>query len=270
MPTLARDGRELFYEVAGDGAAVVLVHAGIADASQWDAQVEALRERHRVVRYDVAGFGRSPLRPGALSHVADLHVLLEHVGVERAALVGNSMGGRIALELAVAHPEVVDALVLVAPGIPGHDWSEEMQAADREETDLFEAGDLAGAAEGQVRLWVDGRGRGPEAVDPALRERVRRMVLRSYELYAEAARDGEEPTVEWPEPPAGGRLGEIRVPTLVVLGEHDVPDMFEIADRLEGEIEGARKAVVPGAAHLVPMERPLEFNRLLLDFLALP
>lgn len=268
MPTLVRDGRDLFYEVVGDGPAVVLLHAGIADASEWDDQVEALPDRHRVVRYDVAGFGSSPLPPGRFSHVADLHALLEHLAVERATLVGNSLGGRIALEHAIAHTDAVDALVLIAPGVPYFGWSAEAEAVDREETDLYEAGDLAGAAEGQVRVWVDGRGREPGAVDSALRERVRRMILRSYELYADAERDGGEPAVEWPEPSAGARLGEIRVPTLVVVGEHDVTDMHEIADRLEAEIEGARKVVVPGAAHLVPMERPLELNRLLLEFLA--
>ncbi len=251
---------------AGDGPAVVLVHAGIADASQWDAQLEALRDRFRVVRYDVAGFGRSALRPGPFSHVADLHALLEHLGVERATLVGNSNGARIALEYALAHPNAVGALVLVAGGLSDHDWSSEMQRADAEETERFDAGDFAGAAESQVRFWLDGRRRAGR-VEPALRERVTRMVLRSYELYASAAGDDEEPRVEWLDPPSARRLDEIGVTTLVVVGEHDVPDMFEIADRLEAGIPDARTAIVAGAAHLVPMERPDEFNRLLLEFL---
>ncbi len=96
MPTLVRDGRELYYEVAGDGPAVVFIHAGIADMSQWDAQVEALRDRFRVVRYDVAGFGRSPLAPGAFSHVRDLHALLEHLGVValRSSATRTARGSR--------------------------------------------------------------------------------------------------------------------------------------------------------------------------------
>jgi pimeloyl-ACP methyl ester carboxylesterase len=267
VPQLEIDGRTLHYEVAGEGAPVVLVHSAIADSSLWDAQLPALAPSFRVVRYDVAGFGQSPLPPGSLSHVHDLRALLAHVGVERAAVVGNSMGGRIALEYALSFPRLVDALVLIAPGLADHDWSEEMQRADDEETQRFEAGDFEGAAESQLRFWVDGPSRGPDAVDPALRERARRMILRSYELYAEAAKAGE-PKAEWLDPPSSARLNELVVPTLVVVGDQDASDLLEIAERLEREIAGARKAIVPGAAHLLPLERPDELNRLLLEFLA--
>jgi pimeloyl-ACP methyl ester carboxylesterase len=266
MPELELDGRELYYEVAGDGRAVVLLHSAIADHSLWDSQVETLRDRFRVVRYDIAGYGRSALPSGPISPVRDLERLFEHLGVERASLVGNSFGARIALEYTLAHPDVVDALVLVAPGLPDHDWTADARRADEEETRLFEAGDFGGAAEAQLRLWVDGPGRGPDAVDPALRERARRMILRSYELYADAA-EGGEPKAEWPDPPASARLDEIRVAALIAVGEHDVPDMFAIADRFEAGIAGARTVVVPGAAHLLPMERPVELNRILGEFL---
>ncbi len=268
MPTLALHGRDLYYEVAGDGPPVVLVHSAIADSSLWDAQVEALATRFLVVRYDVVGFGRSPLRSGPFSHLADLHALVEHLGLGRAAVVGNSSGARIALEYSLAHPDVVRRLVLIAGGLSDHERSKEMQDADAEEERLFEAGDFDGAAEGQVRFWIDGPARGPDAVDPALRDRFHRMILRSYELYAEAAKDGEPGPVEWLDPPASGRLGEVRAPTLVVVGDADVADMFAIADRLEREIPGARQAVVAGAAHGLPLERPGELNRLLLDFLS--
>ena len=110
--------------------------------------------------------------------------------------------------------------------------------------------------------------RGPDAVDAALRERARLMILRSYELYAEAAQDGEPGPLERLEPPASARLGEIGVPTLLVVGAADVPDMHAIATRLAGGIPGATKVVVPDAAHLLPLERPAELNRILLDFLA--
>lgn len=268
MPSLALDGRELYYDVAGDGPAVVLVHSAIADSSLWDAQVEALAPRFRVVRYDVAGFGRSPLRSGPFSHLADLHALVEHLGVGEAAVVGNSSGARIALEYGLAQPEVVRRLVLIAGGLSDHEWSDERQHADAEEERLFEAGDFDGAAEAQVGFWIDGPARGSDAVDPALRERFRRMIVRSYELYADAAKDGAPGPTKWLDPPASGRLGEVGVPTLVVVGGADVADMFAIADRLEREIPGARQAVVPGAAHGLPLERPKELNRILLDFLS--
>ena len=267
MPTLAVDGRTLEYEVVGAGPAVVLIHSGIADSSLWESQVEALRDRHRVLRYDVAGYGGSALPPGRFSHIGDLRALFEHVGIERAAVVGNSGGGRIALEYALAHPEAVEKLVLVAPGLGGHEWQdEELRRADEEETERYEAGDFEAAAESQVRIWVDGPRRTPEEVDPELREQARRMILRSYEQFADAERRGE-PSVEWVEPPASERLAEIAAPTLIVVGELEVSDMFAIADRLEAEIPGARKVIVPGTAHLLPLETPDELNRLLLDFL---
>jgi 3-oxoadipate enol-lactonase len=267
VPTLAVDGRTLEYEVVGDGPAVVLIHSGIADSSLWDFQVEALRDRYRVLRYDVAGYGRSALPSGRFSHLGDLSALLEHVGVERAAVVGNSGGGRIALEYALASPDTVEKLVLVAPGLAGHEWSEDLRRVFDEETEAYEAADFERAAESQLRIWVDGPARSPDDVDPALRERARRMILRSYELYADAERNGE-PSVEWLDPPANERLGEIGIPTLVVVGELEVSDMFAIAERLEAGIPGARKVIVPGTAHLLPLERPDELNRLLLDFLA--
>jgi pimeloyl-ACP methyl ester carboxylesterase len=267
VPTAGVNGRELYYDLTGGGTAVVLIHSAIADSTLWDAQVAALRERFRVLRYDVAGFGHSRLEPGPISHVRDLEALLAHAGIEHAALVGNSMGARIALEYALVHPEVVQALVLLAGGLPDHDWSEEMQRADEREERLFEAGDFEAAAESQVRFWVDGPGRGPDAVDPAVRERSRAAILRSYELYTEASTDGEPGPAEWLDPPASDRLGEIAVPTLVVVGDRDASDLLAIADRLEAEIPGARKAVVPDAAHLLPLEKPAELNRLLLEFL---
>jgi 3-oxoadipate enol-lactonase len=267
VPTAAVDRRTLHYEVVGDGPAVVLIHSAISDSSLWDPQIEALRHYYRVLRYDVPGYGRSPLAPGPYSHLRDLRALLAHVGIERAALVGSSMGGRIALEFAIAHPETVEKLVLLAPGLGGHEWSAEPQRADDEETERYEAGDFDGAAESQVRIWVDGPRRRPDEVDGELRERARRMIRRSYELYAEVEKEGNPGPVEWLDPPAIARLGDVAVPTLIVVGEHEVSDMFEIAALLEAGIPGARKVIVEGTAHLLPLEQPEELERLLLDFL---
>src|ERR671936_3184279 len=113
---------QLHYEVAGAGPPVVFVHAGIADSRMWDAQFASFADDFRVVRYDIAGFGRSPLRGGPFCHWRDLVALLDELRIEQAALVGNSFGGRIALDVAIAAPERVSALVLVAPGLGRWDW----------------------------------------------------------------------------------------------------------------------------------------------------
>jgi 3-oxoadipate enol-lactonase len=259
--------RPVEYEVVGEGPPVVLIHSDVADSRLWGAQVEALAPSHLVVTYDRPGHGRTPLPPGPFSHVADLRGLLERLGLERASLVGCSGGGNGALEFALSYPDRVDRLVLVAAGLPGWDWSAEMEAADEEETRLVDAGNLEGAAEGQVRLWAVGRRR-PDEVDPALREYTREAVLQSYRHYRSAEEQGEVGPNVRIDPPSWERLGDVRAPTLVVIGDADVEDLHGIADRLAAEIPGARKEVVANAAHMLPMERPQELNRLLLEFLA--
>jgi pimeloyl-ACP methyl ester carboxylesterase len=259
--------RPVEHDVVGEGPTVVLIHSDVADARLWDAQAEALSPSHLVVTYDRPGFGRTPLPPDPFSQVADLRGLVDRLGLERVSLVGCSGGGSVALEFALTHPERVHRLVLVAAGLAGWDWSAEMQAVDDEETRLFEAGDDEGAAESQVRAWADGTRR-PEEVDPDLREYTRQAVLRSYEHYRAALEHGEPGPAVRLDPPASERLGEVRAPTLVVVGDADQPDLLAVADLLGAGIRGARKEIVAGAAHMLPREKPDELNRLLVEFLA--
>jgi pimeloyl-ACP methyl ester carboxylesterase len=230
----------------------------------WDPQWETYSRAHRVVRYDQRGFGRSTLEPGSFSRARDLVELIESQGLESASLVGVSMGGRVALEVAVARPELVDALVLVGAGLPGHEWSQEMDAADAEEEAAFARGDFDAVAEVAVRTWVVGPGRRAEAVDPSVREQVAEMERRSCELqFPVEGLVEEEPLVA----DLAERLGEVGARTLVVVGDEDVPDIHQIADRLEREIPGARRATIPDTAHVPNMERPREFDELVLGFL---
>jgi 3-oxoadipate enol-lactonase len=256
---------ELYSEVAGDGPAVALVHEGICDSRMWDPQWETFTRDHRVLRYDLRGFGRSPLEAGRYAHAQDLIDVLDGHGFERTALVGGSLGGRVVLELALARPETVAALVLVAPGLPGHDWAEEMEAAWGEEEAALEAGDLDAAVEINLRTWVDGPRRSPDDVDPGVRSAVAEMQRRALELQLPFEETAEE---ELLVPDLPQRLGEITAPTLLVVGEEDVPDMHAIADRLVSEIPGARRATIRGAAHVPSLERPAEFDELVLPFLA--
>jgi 3-oxoadipate enol-lactonase len=255
----------LHAEVAGEGPAVVLLHAGICDSRMWDAQWETFTRSHRVLRFDLRGYGRSPLEAGSYSHARDVLDLLAEHGMDRAALVGVSGGGRIALELAIERPELVTALVLVGSGLPGHQWSDALHAVWREEEAAFDAGDLDAAVEVSLRTWVDGPRRRPDEVEQPVRESVGVMQRRAYEL--ERALDGqaeEEPLV----PDLAERLSEIRAPTLVLVGEEDVADIHAIAQRLAAEIPGARFETIAGAGHVPNMERPEEFDRLVLGFLA--
>ena len=253
----------LYTEVTGDGPAVALVHEGICDSRMWEPQWEPWSRSYRLLRVDLRGFGRTPLAPGPFAHARDLIEVLEQQGMERAALVGVSLGGRVALEVAVARPQLVSALVLVAPGLPGHEWSDELRAEWAEEETAFEAGDLDAAVEVSLRTWVDGPHRRPEDVDSDVRRRVAEMQRRAYELALAVEEDEEELLVE----NLADRLGEVRVPTLVVVGDEDQPDMHAISERLASEIPGARLARIPATAHVPSIERPREFDELVVPFL---
>jgi pimeloyl-ACP methyl ester carboxylesterase len=254
--------------VAGDGPAVALIHAGICDSRMWEPQWAAFARDHRTVRYDLRGFGRSELGPGRYAHARDLANLLEGLGVSRAALVGASFGGRVAMELAVARPDLVEALVLAGASLPGHDWSEPMRAFFAGEEAAMERGDLDAAVEANLRLWVDGQGRPPGAVDPAVRERVRVMQRRAFELQLPIYQDPERDEEEELEPGWADRLDTVWAPALVLVGEHDVADFHQLADRIAGELPRATAGTVAGAAHLPSMERPADFNQRALAFLA--
>jgi pimeloyl-ACP methyl ester carboxylesterase len=230
----------------------------------WDPQWEAFTRSHRVLRFDFRGYGRTPLSRGKHSAAQDVIDLLDEYGFERAGLVGVSLGGRVALEVALAQPNRVSALVLVGSGLPGHDWSDEMKASWEEEEAEFNKGDLDAAVEVTLRTWVDGPRRKPEDVDPEVRARVGEMQRRALELYQEVGDDSEE---ELLVADVADRLGEIHAPTLVVVGAEDVPDIHAIADKLASEIPGARRATIEKTAHVPSMERPEEFEQLVLGFI---
>jgi 3-oxoadipate enol-lactonase len=212
---------DLHAEVAGAGSPVVLIHAGICDSRMWDPQWEVFPAAHRTVRYDLRGFGRSPVPPQPYSHGRDLIALLEELGIQQATLVGASLGGRVALEVAVAHPEVVDALVVADAALPGFAWSDQVTAFGAEEDAAVERGDLDAAVGANLRMWVDGPRRPPSVVDPAVRELVRQMQRRAFELQVPVWQDAQE---ELLVSDVARRLSAVRAPTLVVVGEQDVSD----------------------------------------------
>jgi 3-oxoadipate enol-lactonase len=258
------NGARLAYEVAGDGPTVVLCHAGIADMRMWDAQLPALARRYRVIRYDQRGYGRSSLPPAPYSHSDDLYSLLQALGVARAVLVGVSMGGGLVIDVALRHPEMVRALVVVAPGVRGFDWDEEEEAPFAERIEAaMQAGDLDRANEVEVQLWVDGPRSAAGRADPAVRERVREMNGALYARLDERRHAEERPV----DPPPFGRLEEIRVPVLAIIGDEDLRDLHRLVDVLTARVPGARRVEIAGTAHVPNMERPEEFNRIVLEFL---
>lgn len=261
------EGARLYYETAGAGHPLVMLHAGIANMHYWDDQWEPFARAYRVVRYDIRGYGKSIMPPGPFNMRDDLYRLMRALGIERAYLMGASIGGGIVVDFALEHPEMVDALIPVVPGLsggppPSEEEMRQWREVERAMTAAREEGNLDLVDEITARLWVDGPTRTPEQVDPAVRARVLRMLRDNR-----AAEPAEEGSPVRLDPPARGRLHDIHVPTLVVLGDADVPGVNVNGDILASEIPGARKAVMHGVAHAPNMERPEEFNRIVLDFL---
>jgi 3-oxoadipate enol-lactonase len=254
----------VWYDVHGEGPAVTLVHAGVADSRMWEPQLRAFSAAHTVLRVDLPGFGKSPFEGTEVSNRGAVREALDRAGIDRAAIVGVSLGGATALELAVESPERVTALVLVGTGLAGHEWSDEVEAFAAEEEEALERGDLEAAITANLRMWLAGPRRPLDAIDPSIRERVEEMQRDAFVLQ----KGHDDVRAVRLDPPASQRLGEIRVPTLIVTGDEDVQDIHDIADKLIAEIPAAQRATIADAAHLPNLERPEEFNRIVLDFLA--
>lgn len=254
---------QLYFEVAGEGFPLVLLHAGVADSRMWDPQMAALAEQYRVVRFDLRGFGRTMVPPAQFSHHDDVAALLNFLEIEPVYLIGASFGGAVALDFSLAYPGRVKALVLSAPALGGYEpTSLDMQRFLAKEEAALDRGDVAAATELNLRMWVDGLYRSPADVDPALREQVREMQLQAFSLpIPEGAEDVAL------KPPAVERLAEIHAPTLVIAGEQDVPEFLKISEIIARGITGAKKVIIPGVAHLPGLEKPEIFNQLILNFL---
>ncbi|GAC1673131.1 MAG: alpha/beta hydrolase [Candidatus Dormibacteraceae bacterium] len=255
------NGARIHFERSGKGIPVLFIHAGIADSRMWEPQARAFADQFDMIRPDLRGFGDSELPAEPYSTRADLVVLLDQLGVDRVHVVACSMGGSHAIDLALEHPGRVDGLVLVASGVSGSKVGEMDAAlfADVEAAD--KAGDMDAVNRAEVRLWVDGPRRPEGSAPPAVRDLVLDMNERT--LHTDWASAKHQSL----DPPAVARLGEIRAPTLVIVGDQDLPHAFANADVIASRVPDARKVIIKDAAHLPNMEHPEEFNRIVLDFL---
>ena len=263
------NGTKLYYEVQGKGHPFVMIHGALVDRRLWDDQFDVFAQYYKMIRFDMRGFGDSGLYKADMAPFTlheDLYALLRFLGIEKTYVMGLSMGGAVAIDFTVTHPEMVDALIPVAMGLSGYENEEAMAVNAPLEMAIstsFKAGEFEQAAELSTRMWTDGPVRTPEQVDPAVRARVKAMTLRNYQRPDDP--NGPEP--QEPEPSAAQRLAEIRVPTLIIIGDADVREILAIADTLVAGIAGARKVIIPNTAHHLNMEQPERFNQIVLDFL---
>jgi pimeloyl-ACP methyl ester carboxylesterase len=225
----------------GDRPPLVLLHPGVGDSRIWEPVLSPLSASYRVIRYDARGFGRSPAPTVKFSLFADLATVLDHYGLDRVAIVGCSQGGACALGLALEQPARVAALALLCPGIPGYPWPDEPDdELDAEYERALDAGDVDALAGVLQRIW------GRAGAAPAVMEQLRSAA------WAEISSDG----MEQRDPPVFDRLGEISVPTSLLVGDADYPPLIEANRQAAARIPGCELTVVPGMDHLPPLREP--------------
>ena len=254
-------GTQLYYEVTGAGPPLVLVHSGGFDRRLWDEQFFTFADRYTVIRYDVRGHGESPPPTKPYSDAEDLYHLLQCLQIEKAHLVGLSLGSTIVIDFALAHPEMVEALILATPEINGYTYSAEFTqefvklVLSIQEEDGTPAGDL------RLQSPI----LAPAMENPTLAQKLRRISRENSRFWLinfVLRRD------LFATPPATQRVAELHAPMLLVVGERQIPDVLNQVRLLEEGVASVKKVVIPGAGHLVNVEKPEEFNRTLRDFMS--
>jgi len=257
QPRSGTSSAGLYYEESGRGDPVVLIHAFSVDRRMWDPQMPALQARFTVIRYDLRGHGKSAAPSAPYSTSDDLKSVLDAVDIRRAALVGLSAGTQVATDFAIAYPDRVTRLVLTAPGLGGMTlpplpW---MQP-------VFQAAG-AGEPERAAKLWSETpimQLRSDTSGAAALLD----IIISNTKLWTYRTNPVQPLT-----PPAIKRLPEIKVPTLVIVGERDLPHIIEAANLLANGISGATLVTIPGAAHIVNFDARERFTDEVVRFLSM-
>ena len=261
------EGVRLFYEIAGQGSDLVLVHAGCADRRMWDGQFIAFAQHYRVLRYDMRGYGKSTLTGGPFSNRQDLYRLLEVLDIPKAYFVSCSIGSQTVLDFALEHPENIASLTMVSPAVSGYEYKGPPPQPVMELIAARQSGNLEQAAELQAQIWADGFKRNSDQVNAQVHELVRQMSLDALNLQADIIRETAFLLEEPLSPPAMQRLEHVTIPTLTIAGDLDDNTVLAIADLLATRISGAQKTIIHGTAHMANMEKPDKFNQIVLEFL---
>jgi len=255
----------IYYETAGSGEPLLFSHAAFLDSRMFDAQWETFAQHYHVIRYDMRGYGKSSAVSAPVTRREEARLLLEHLGITRAHLLGCSMGGELLLDLAIEQPSLAASLTLVNSTPSG--W--EMQGAPpRYIMDMMGAmqqGDAEGASELQIRIWLDGEFREPDQVDRALRGKA--LAMNRIPVAGNTFFIADMQPMKPLDPPALTRLGEVRCPALIVAGSLDNSELVRAAEVMAQGIPHAHKVIIEGAAHVPSYENPAVFNQHLLKFL---
>ena len=254
-------GSKIFFENKGKGEPLVFIHGGLSDNRFWDEQFVYFSDYFKVFRYDVKGFGQSdpPIEP--FSAHQDLNDLLDFWSVDKAHVLGLSMGGGIALDFCLEYPNRMKSLILAAPSLGGFPYSEELM---QKGLDLITLSMERGGEEAFRMLFEDPYWEYtvPPRSRKAARDKMKMMTRKFFEVLR-----WDMNLMQPLSPPAIGRLAEIDIPTLVIAAGLDHSDNLKVIDRLASGIKGSKKVVIPDVGHMMNLEAPQQFNQIVYDFL---
>lgn len=256
------NGTQMYYEIAGSGHPLIMVHAGVADHRLWDDQFAAFADRYRVIRFDQRGFGQTRPVDGEFNRGEDIYALLNFLGITQTYLMGCSMGGGACIDFALQHPTMAKALITIGSGPVGFKTDNPPPPVWDALVKADEAGDVAQVAEYEAQIWLDGPHAPAGRVGGAVRAKM--IAMNTLALNYEKLELGTEVPLA---PPSYTRLGELKLPTLIIYGDLDTPHTQAAGRYMAENITGAKLVVMPGVAHLPSMEQPEALNKIVLDFL---
>ncbi len=252
----------LYYEIAGSGDAILLIHGNGGDRRHWDEQFEVFAKNYKVVRFDVRGFGKSatPVEGQPYRCNDDIKALLEFLGISKAHIAGYSLGCAFALDFVIEHPEMVRSLIAVGPWIFGY-RSESSSEVDPTWAELLKILEKEGKMSA-FEFWMNSPLFKGSFRDPAVYDRVME-IGKDFSFWHFTHKD----PIQYLDPSASEQLDKIQVPILIVTAEFDLKPCREMADHLEKTIPNSNKVDLMDAGHLMALEKPEEFNKAVLDFL---
>lgn len=236
---------------------MVLLHGFGVDQSMWSKQVKSLAKYFQVITYDLRGFGQSSLPTGPYRHCDDLAALLKYLQIDKAQVVGLSMGGLVALNFAICHPQMTHSVVSAAPIMAGFKGAGSFIAARNEIWGNAKTAGLQQTRNNWLRLPLFKATLKHPTAGPELL-----TMMENYSGWHWFNRDPETPL----EPSTFARLEEINCPIMIIIGGQDMQDFQEIAKATAGQMPQAKLEWISGAGHLLNIEAAEEFNRLIIDF----
>lgn len=253
----------IYYEQCGKGEALVFVHAGMMDHRMWQKQVPFFSKKYKVVVYDQRGHGLTGNGDSAYFECNGLKAILDKLNISKATFIGISLGACTVTDLAIRYPKIVKKLILVSPGLNGWEWTKDTVIKHYEQMSdaAYKQNDTGSLIEYFIRSWVDGPMRRPGEVEAPVRLFAGQLVKENTKKHFTDAGP------LFLTPPAIGLLKKIKAKCLIIWGGKDALDIRQIANLLHKNISTSSQYVFPDAGHLIPLEKPLDFNRIVMRFL---